>query len=70
MESLLTQELYREVENDRLRVAGFKTRIDRRRRERGAGFRRTVGNALIAAGERLRGYTQQPVATTTPLRRA
>ena len=69
MESLITQELQREIENDRLRLAGYRTRIERRRRERTSGLRRTVGNGLITAGERLCGCTQ-PVATVTPLRRA
>ena len=70
MESLLTQELQREIENDRLRMAGYRTRIERRRRERGAGLRRTVGNTLISAGERVRGCTGQSLAPVTPLRRS
>lgn len=70
MESLLTQELYREIENDRLRMAGYQSRVERRRRDLGAALRRTVGRALISAGESVCGCTAQPVATVTPLRRA
>jgi len=70
MESLLTQELYREIENDRLRMAGYRTRVERRQRERGKGLRRSVGNGLISVGERVRGYATQPMATAASSRRA
>ncbi|MBW3595115.1 MAG: hypothetical protein KY391_06005 [Actinobacteria bacterium] len=70
MESLLTQELHREIENDRLRMAGYRTRVERRRRDLGASVRRIVGRALISAGESICGCTAHPVATVTPLRRA
>ncbi len=69
MESLLTQELYREMEADRLRMAGYRTRVERRRRDRKASVRRALGNSLIAAGERVRGCTRQPMRPATPLRR-
>ena len=71
MQSLITQEWFREVEGDRLRMTGYRSRIARRRRDRRSALRATVGNGLIAAGERLRGRPQQVgrVATVTPLRR-
>ena len=55
MQSLLTQQLHRESENDRLRVAGHQTKVVRRRRDRRARMRASVGNGLISVGERLRG---------------
>ena len=69
MESLLTQELFREIESDRMRMTGYQTRVERRRRDRRSGLRRAVGNSLISAGQRVRGCTAQPAAVT-PLRRA
>lgn len=67
MGSLLTQELQRDLERDRLRVAGYRTPdITRPRR---AGLRRTLGSGLIWVGERLRGCTRQPVGTVTAVRR-
>ena len=71
MQTSLTHQLAREIEGDRLRMAGYRTRVERRRRDRQVRMRRAVGNSLIAAGERLRGCTQsQNVATVTPLRRS
>lgn len=67
--SLLTQELQREINEDRLRMAGYRTRVERRRRDRQARARRAVGNSLIAAGERLRGCTQSQPSATPHLRR-
>ncbi len=67
MESLVTQDLYREIEADRLRMAGYQSRVARRRRDRRASTRTVVGNALISVGERVRGCTQVP---TTSVRRA
>ena len=69
MESFLGEELQREVSNDRLRMAGYRTRVERRRNDRRARTRRAVGNSLIAAGERLRGCTQTQPAATPHLRR-
>ena len=69
MQSLVTQELQREVERDRLRMAGYRSRVDRRKRDRQARVRRVVGNGLISAGERVRGCTPT-VTATTPMRRA
>ena len=54
MDSLITSSLVREIEADRLRVAGYQSRVTRRRRE----TREVLGNALIAVGERVRGCTQ------------
>ena len=68
MQSLITQQLYRETESDRLRMAGYQSRIERRRRDRVARMRSFVGNGLIAAGERLRGCSQ--VAPAASLRRS
>lgn len=62
MQSFVTQELQREAENDRLRMAGYQSRIVRRRRDRHSRVRTAVGNGLVSAGERLRGCTQ-PAAT-------
>jgi hypothetical protein len=62
MQSLLTQQLHRESENDRLRVAGHVTKIERRRRDRRMRMRASVGNGLISAGERLRGCQEAVVA--------
>ena len=58
MGSLITQELYREIEDDRLRMVGYRSRVARRRGDRRAQARTVVGNALISAGERVRGCTQ------------
>ena len=69
MHSLVTQELQREVERDRLRMAGYRSRVERRKRDRQARVRRVVGNGLISAGERVRGCTH-PVTTSAPMRRA
>lgn len=64
MESLITQDLQREIEIDRLRVAGYRTRVARRRSDRRAVTRAAVGNALISVGERVRGCTQSVPATS------
>jgi len=69
MESLLIQELQREVAADHLRMAGHRTRAERRRRDRTAALRRVVGNALISVGVRVGGNPRRPVATVAPLRR-
>lgn len=69
MRSLITQEWLREVEDDRLRMAGYRSRVERRRRDRLSAVRASVGDGLIAVGERLRGRPQQ-VAAVTPLRRS
>ena len=68
MQSLITHQLYRETENDRLRMAGYRTRVERRRRDRRSRMRSVLGNGLISAGERLRGCPQ--VATVGTLRRS
>lgn len=68
MESWITQDLQREIEIDRLRVAGYQTRVARRRNDRRAVTRTVVGNALISVGERVRGCTQSVPATS--MRRA
>ncbi len=49
-----SQGLQHEIETDRLRMAGYRSNVERRRRD----VRTVVGNALIAAGERVRGYRQ------------
>ena len=67
MQSLITHQLYRESENDRLRMAGYRTRVERRRRDREQRIRSVVGNALIGMGERLRG--RRPVTPTAHLHR-
>ena len=64
MESWITQDLQREIEIDRLRVAGYQTRVARRRNDRRAQTRTVVGNALISVGERVRGCTQSVPATS------
>ena len=69
MESFLSQELQREINNDRLRMAGYRTRVERRSHDRRARARQAVGNGLIAAGERLRGCTQTQPTATPHLRR-
>ena len=69
MESLLTGELQREISNDRLRMAGYRTRVERRRNDRRARARRAVGNTLISTGVRLRRGTQSQPTAATPLRR-
>jgi hypothetical protein len=63
MQSLLTQQLHRESENDRLRVAGYRTRVERRRQDRRTKMRASLGNGLISAGERLRGCQEAAMAT-------
>ena len=68
MQSLITQQLHRETESDRLRVAGYRTRVERRRRDRRARMRSSMGNGLISIGERLRGC--QEAAMTATLRRS
>ena len=50
----ISQGLQHEVEADRLRMAGYRSHVERRRRD----TRTVVGNALIAIGERVRGYRQ------------
>ena len=69
MESLLTEELQREISVDRLRMAGYRTRVERRRNDRRTRARRALGNTLISTGERLRGCTPSQPAAVTPLRR-
>lgn len=64
MHSLLTQQLHRESENDRLRVAGYRTRVGRRRQDRRAKMRVSVGNGLISAGERLHGCQEAAVVAS------
>ena len=54
MGSLIESSLVREIEADRLRMAGYQSRVTRRRRE----SREVLGNALIAVGERVRGCAQ------------
>lgn len=68
MQSLITEQLHRESENDRLRMAGYRTRVERRRRDRTVWMRSTMGNGLIAVGERLRGCQQ--VASAARLNRS
>ena len=68
MQSLITQQLQAETERDRLRMAGYRTRVERRRRDRRAHIRSLVGNGLISMGERLRGCQQ--VASPAPLQRS
>ena len=51
---LMDQDLQKEVDNDRVRMAGYRSRVQRRHRD----VRALVGNALIATGERVRGYRQ------------
>ena len=54
MESLITQDLQREIEVDRLRMAGYQSRVARRR----SHTREVLGNALIGVGQRVRGCAQ------------
>lgn len=68
MQSLITQQLHRESENDRLRMAGYRTKVERRRRDRSMRMRSSMGNGLISVGERLRGCQQ--VATVARLNRS
>ena len=68
MKSLITEQLHRESENDRLRMAGYRTRVERRRRDRGMRVRSSMGNGLISVGERLRGCQQ--VATVARVNRS
>ena len=70
MKSLLTQELQHELEADQLRMAAYRTRVERRRRDRRANLRRIAGTALISAGERICGCTGQAAVADTALRRA
>ena len=65
MQSPWNELLQREVANDRLKMAGYQSRVERRRRQRIDGLRRTAGELLVAIGERLSGGT--PAA---PMRRA
>ena len=57
--------LQREVANDRLKMAGYRSRVERRRRDRSRSVRRATGALLVAAGERVAGCTQ-----AVPVRRA
>ena len=59
---LMDQDLQRQIEVDRLRMWGHRSRVERRHRD----LRALVGNALIGAGEKVRGATRQ----AAPLRRA
>ena len=59
MQSLWTDELQREVTNDRLRMAGYASRNDRRRRDRREKVRRALGARLVSAGERLQGICEE-----------
>lgn len=69
MDSLITTALHREIEADRLRVAGYQSRVARRRSERRSGLRRAVGTTLISVGERVCGCTSQ-LTPATSVRRA
>ena len=68
MDSFITTALQREIEADRLRMAGYQSRVARRRRDRVGSPRTVVGNALISVGERVRGCTQS--VPTASVRRA
>ena len=74
MESLLKDKLQKEISDERLRIAGDRTRVARRRSDRETRVRRAVGNTLISAGERLRGCREQVTSSSmtpvTPLRRS
>ena len=58
--------LQREVANDRLKMAGYRSRVERRRRDRSRSVRRATGALLVAAGERVAGTGTHAV----PVRRA
>ncbi len=70
MGSLLTQELQHELEADELRMAAYRTRVERRRRDRRASLRRVAGTALISAGERICGCSGRSAVTDGALRSA
>lgn len=70
MESFVTQDLQKEIENDRLRMAGYGSRVVRRRRDRRARVRAVVGTTLVSAGERVLGTCRSQAATTAPLQRS
>ena len=74
MESLLKDKLLKEISDERLRIAGDRTRVARRRSEREMRIRSAAGNALIAAGKSLRGCRDQvasaSMAPVTPLKRS
>ena len=59
MQSLWTEELQREVANDRLRMAGYSSRVERRRRGRNERVRRALGARLVSVGERLQGMCDE-----------
>ena len=63
MQTLWTDALQKEVANDRLRTAGYTTRVARRRRERLERARRATGNVLVSLGERVSGPGCTPAAT-------
>ena len=65
MQSLITEQLHRESENDRLRMAGYRTKVERRRRDRNMRMRSSMGNGLISIGERLRGCQEAATMTAT-----
>jgi len=57
MDSLIESSLVREIEADRLRMAGYHSRVIRRRRD----AREVLGSALIAAGEKVRAHASPVV---------
>jgi hypothetical protein len=62
--------LQREIANDRLRAAGYSSRVQRRRRDRSERLRAVVGRRLVSVGERLQGVCENSVAPVVTLRRS
>lgn len=67
MQSLFGSELQREVLNDRLRMAGYQSRVQRRRHERSERVRHAVGARLVSFGQRLQGICEEHAAEVAPV---
>ena len=62
--------LEREIANDRLRIAGYDSRVQRRRRDRSERMRAIVGRRLVSIGERLQGVCEGTIAPVVTLPRS
>ena len=62
--------LQREIANDRLRTAGYHSRVVRARRERSERRKAAIGRRLVSIGQRLQGVCESSVAPVVELRRS
>ncbi|HET7482777.1 MAG TPA: hypothetical protein VFK89_07945 [Actinomycetota bacterium] len=62
--------LQKEIADDRLRMAGYHSRVARRRRERSERMRASAGRRLVRLGQRLQGICEPKVAPAVTLRRS